>query len=131
MSSTTPHQRLLLLLLLLSRDLRSADRDLRFDRLDEPTESTAEQLALPGVEPPVSRKLRRRSRSTSSRPTVPPADDPLLKAFLRRLTAQGRARKGRKAYEYQIRSMLMVATRLIGRVMTCSDLIRDEDLLGR
>ena len=116
--------------LLLSRDLRFAGRDLRFDHPDDPNESTAEQLGLPGIEPTPARSPCRRPHPASAHPTTPP-DDPLLSAFLRRLTAQGRARKGRKAYEYQMRSMLLVAARLTGRAMACTDLVRDEDLLGR
>jgi integrase len=58
-------------------------------------------------------------------------DDPLLAAFARRLAAQGRARKGQKAYQYQMRSMLTTAKRLTGQIMTCADLIRDERQLGR
>jgi integrase len=59
------------------------------------------------------------------------ADDPLLTAFVRRLAAHGRARKGQLAYGYQMRSMLKIAARLAGRSVTCTDLIRDETLLGR
>jgi integrase len=106
-------------------------RDLRFDCPDDLNEPMAEQLGLPGIEPPLVRKLRRRPRPAPARPHTGLVDDPLLAAFLRRLTAQGRARKGRKAYEYQIRSMLMVAARLAGRVVTCADLMRDEHLLGQ
>jgi integrase len=65
------------------------------------------------------------------RTTTRTVDDPLLSAFLRRLTAQGRARKGRKAYEYQLRSMVLIAARLAGGAMTCADLMQDENLLGR
>ena len=57
--------------------------------------------------------------------------DPLLVAFTRRLAAQGRARKGQKAYQYQVRSMLKIAERLTGQTVTLADLIRDEALLGR
>lgn len=55
----------------------------------------------------------------------------MLVAFQRRLTAQGRARKGRLAYGYQMRSILKVAERLTGRATTCSELIQDAGLLGR
>lgn len=125
-SSCQPHP-----LLLLSRDLRSAGHDLRFDPQDAPEEVPAAQLALPGIEPPPVRKSRHRPRPASARPRTTPAGDPLLTAFLRRLTAQGRAPKGRKAYEYQLRSVQSIAERLTGRPMSCAELMRDEQLLGR
>ena len=45
--------------------------------------------------------------------------------------AQGRAAKGRAAYHYQMRSMLMLAARQAGRTISCADLFQDEALLGR
>jgi integrase len=116
---------------LLSRDLRFAGRDLRIDAPERSDEPVVEQLALPGINPPLVRKPRRRSLPVPVRASAVPADDPLLAAFLNRLKAQGRARKGQKAYEYQMRSMLKIAARLAGRPVTCTDLIRDENLLGR
>src|SRR5438128_8909148 len=92
-------------LLLLSRDLRSDGRDLRPDTTKPVDEPIAEQLTLPGIDAPVARKPRRRSCPASVRPDAPLADDPLLSVFLQRLAAHGRARKGQKAYEYQMRSM--------------------------
>ena len=118
MSSTNPTEHLLLL----SRDLRSDGRDLQSDGQEPTDESAVEQLALPGIERPPVRKPRRRTRSADEHPGQVAADDPLLTAFVRRLAAQGRARKGCKAYEYQIRSMLIIAARRSGRLMTCTDL---------
>jgi integrase len=129
MSSTISPQHHLLLLL--SRDLQFAGRDLRPDAPRLADESVTEQLSLPGIDSPPPRKPRRRSRPRLERPSPPAADDPLLAAFVRRLAAQGRARKGRNAYEYQMRSMLRIVARLTGHAMTYADLIRDENLLGR
>jgi hypothetical protein len=52
--------------------------------------------------------------------------DPLPTTFQRRLAAQGRA-----AYGYQLRSMLLNAERLCGRMLTCADPMRDVQLQGR
>jgi integrase len=123
MTSSTPFQQAPLLLLL-SRDLRS-------DRLGDPDESTADQLALPGIEPPLQRRLPRRPRPAPALPSAAAADDSLLEAFVRRLAAQGRARKGQLAYTYQMRSMLEIARQLTGQQIACSHLIQNEQLLGR
>ena len=72
------------------------------------------QLTLPGVDALPPREPRRRPRTFPGRSTVPPAEDTLLAAFLRRLAAHGRARKGQLAYGYQMRSMLLIAARLAG-----------------
>lgn len=110
-----------LLLLLLSRDLR----------LDGSGAVVEQQLALPGIEPPSARQPRPRSQTVPERPVAPPADDPLLTAFARRLAAHGRARKGQLAYAYQMRCMLLIAARRTGLTVTCADLWRDEKLLGQ
>ena len=88
------------------------------------------QLSLPGIDPPAARMPRRRPRPDTGPAKVPPADDPLLAAFRRRLMAQGRAAKGRAAYRYQMRPMLVLASRRVGRAISCADLFRDEVLLG-
>src|SRR4051794_25577712 len=118
-------------LLLLSRDLRFAGRDLRLDDPETTGEWVVEQLALPGLTAPPQHRKRRRSRPVGPKPSTPPADDPLLTAYLTRLAAQGVARKGWKAYRYQIKSTLLTAARLSGRTATCADLFQDEKLLGR
>jgi integrase len=121
--------------LLLTQDLRFTGRDLRLGAhgsAGEPAdESVAEQLVLPGVEPPPARIPRRRSRPVPNRPAMPPPEDALLTTFVRRLASFGRARKGQLAYAYQMRSMLAIATRVSGQPVTCADLIQDEKLLGR
>ena len=117
--------------LLLTPDLRSGGRDLQLGSPESTVEPIAQQLPIPGIEPPPVRTPRRRSHLVLGRPRVPSLDDPLLAAFTRRLAAQGRARKGQKAYQYQMRSILTTAARLTGQIMTCVDLIRDEPLLGR
>lgn len=89
------------------------------------------QLALPTVEPPPIRPPRRRSRTTVKQPPTQAVDDPLLAGFERRLASHGRARKGQRAYLYQMCAMLTIVARLTGRAMTCADLLRDEELLGR
>src|SRR5262245_47385343 len=104
-SSNTSQQRPPQHQLLLGRDLRSACRDLRSDGVETVDEPVAEQLALPGIDPPLARKPRRRPRPAPVALSAAPADDPLLTTFLRRLAAQGRARKGQLAYGYQMRSM--------------------------
>ena len=116
--------------LLLSRDLRLAGRDLRLDGPDLADGQAVEQLSLPGIDMPPSRTSRRAPRADSRPAKVPSTDDPLLAAFQRRLTAQGRAAKGRAAYHYQMRSMLMLAARQAGRTISCADLFQDEALLG-
>jgi integrase len=118
------------LLLLLSRDLRFAGRDLRLDGPDLVGEPADEQLALPGFTAPSPRRARRRPRPGEGKRAAPPADDPLLTTYLRRLAAQGVARKGWKAYRYQVMSTLLTAARLGGRTVTCADLFQDETLLG-
>ena len=131
MANTNLPSRRLPLLLLLSRDLRLAARDLRLDHSQPADEPVVEQLAFLGFEPPAARTPRRRSRPSSEPRSAPPADDPLLTAFLRRLVAQGRARKGRNAYRYQMRSILLIAERLTGRALTCAELFQDPGILGR
>jgi integrase len=119
------------LLLLLIPDLRSGGRDLRLDDAGSCDGAIYEQLAFPDMELPPAQEPRRRPRAQPDRPVESRVDDALLAAFARRLAAQGRARKGQKAYQYQMRSMLTTATRLTGQSMTCADLIRNEKLLGR
>src|SRR4051812_18906669 len=109
MSGTSPHQDVLL-----SRDLRFAGRDLRLDGPKPADWPAVEQLALPGIAAPPPRRTRRRTRPDARQQSMPPADDLLLSAYLRRLRAQGVARKGWKAYRYQIRSTLLTAARLSG-----------------
>jgi hypothetical protein len=94
-------------------------------------EPGAQQLALPEMEPPAVRAPRRQSRPPATPPGASRPDDPLLTTFTRRLAAQGRVRKGQKAYQYQMRSMLATAERMTGQPMTFADLLRDEELLGR
>jgi integrase len=52
-------------------------------------------------------------------------------AYLGRLAAQGGAANGLKAYSYQMRSILLIASRMAARTVACPDLFRDEELLGR
>jgi hypothetical protein len=118
-------------LLLLSHDLRFDGRDLRLDVSETAIESVVEQIALPGFTAPLQRQRRQQSRLAGQKPSTTPADDPLLTAYLTRLAAQGCARKGWKAYRYQIKSTLLTAARLSGRTLTCADLFRDEKLLGQ
>src|SRR4051794_21609725 len=127
MPETTPHHQDVLLI----RDLRFAGHDLRLDGPQPTDEPMAEQLALPGIAPTLARKPRGRPRPTSDRASTPPADDPLFSAYLKRLAARGVARKGWKAYRYQIKSTLLTAAQLSGRTLTCADLFQDENLLGR
>src|SRR5215208_2637719 len=90
-------------LLLLSRDLRFGGRDLRLDDPETAGELFVEQMALPGFMAPPQHRKRRQSRPIGPQPSPPPADDPLLTTYLTRLAAQGCARKGWKAYRYQIK----------------------------
>src|SRR5262249_27931763 len=117
-------------LLLLSRDLWLDGHDLRVDGPEPADKPASQQLLLPGFAPPITRPRRHRSRPMAGSPRTQLADDPLLPTYLRRLTAQGRARKGQKAYQYQMQSMLMIAERLTGRTVTCAELIQDRCLLG-
>src|SRR5436190_11644382 len=95
--------------LILTRDLPFDERDLPLD-VSKPTEAVAaEQLSLPGVDAPP----RTESRRPGSPPRqAPPVADPLLATYLRRLAAQGGARKGWQAYRYHLRSTLTIASRL-------------------
>jgi len=86
MNTVPDHEQLPLLLL--SRDLRLAGRDLRLDSPDLDDEPVVEQLSLPGIDAPPARTPRRRPRTDSRPAKVPPADDPLLATFRRRMTAQ-------------------------------------------
>ena len=52
-------------------------------------------------------------------------------AFLRRLAAQGAAREGLAAYRRQMKSTLLIASRLVGSAVTVADLFQNEQLLGR
>ena len=113
-----------------SRQNALLSRDLRLDDPEAAGELAVEQLALPGFAAPQRRGKRRQSRPVGPKPSTPPADDPLLTAYLTRLAAQGCARKGWKAYRYQIKSTLLTAARLSGRTLTCADLFQDENLLG-
>src|SRR6266496_172319 len=117
MSSTSRRQHSLLL----TRDLRFAGRDLRLDGPESAAELDVEQLTLPGLSAPARRNPRRQSRPKLERQPPPRVDDPLLTVFRRRLVAQGRARKGQTAYQYQMRSILLIASRLAGRSVTCAD----------
>ena len=114
---------------LLTHDLRIDDRDLRLGGSTQQCEPALDQLALPGLDPPPVRKPRRPSRPKPAS-AFPPAGDQLLDTFLRRLAVHGRAKKGRKAYAYQMRSMLLIGARLAGHPVTWADLIRNENLLG-
>src|SRR5215212_4939812 len=90
----------------------------------------AEQLTLPGIDPPVERKSRRRSLQRPQPSMATPPDDPLLSAFLRRLAAQGAAREGLAAYRRQMTSTVRIASRLKGRTVTTAELFLNEQLLG-
>lgn len=116
---------------LLTRDLRFAGPAQQFDGPPDSDSPASTQLTLPEFDGPPSRQSRRRSRPSPARSTTPPAYDELLAAFLRRLAAHGRARKGQQAYGYQMRSMLLIAMRLRGRPISTTDLFRDGRLLGR
>src|SRR5207237_446304 len=60
----------------------------------------------------------------------PSPDDPMLRTYLRRLSAQGFALKGFDAYHYQIRTTLRTAARIAGTVVNLGDLFQDNRLLG-
>lgn len=88
------------------------------------------QLPLPGFDghrghaPQIPRSSAPRGASR-----VPP--DPLMAAYPSRLQAQGVARASLAAYCYQLRAIRLIAARIAGRAVTCIELFRDPDLLGR
>jgi integrase len=88
------------------------------------------QLPLAGLDAPTPESTRQRPRAAQARPARAAADS-LLTTFLRRLSAQGRARKRQLAYGYQMRSMLAVAARLAGEPASCGELWLDAALMGR
>ena len=91
------------------------------------------QLILPGFPVPAPpsrqghRRLRRMARTTGQAKT--PADG-LLADFLQRLPTQGFAVKTRRAYAYQLRTVLRYAAKRRGQPVALGDLFQDKDLLG-
>lgn len=118
-------------LLLLSRDLRLGGPDLQAEGHELAVDAVEEQLTLPGMEPTPSARPRRGASQACNQPSSLVQDDPLLVAFLRRLEAQGGARTGVRAYRWQMHQMLRIAAKLVGHSVTCVDLFRNEQLLGR
>lgn len=119
-----------LLLLLLSRDLQPECRDLRF--ADRSPKSTAfpMQPPLPGFEAFV-RHLEPTKNSIARRQGIAHfSADPFWATYMRRLVAHGAAKKGAKAYEYQLRCLARVAERLTGQKLCLADLFRNPALLG-
>jgi len=86
------------------------------------------QLALPNI-PSVPPRVR---RGKPKRRIVTHAEDvdPLLETYLRRLAARGVAPKGYTAYRYQLRMLLGIAARHVGRPVSLVALFRDPALLG-
>ena len=89
------------------------------------------QLALTGFGQRATTNPRNTRRLSTGRQTDSRSDDPLMRAYLRRLAARGAARKGTAAYHYQLRAHLRVAARLAGRTVGIGDLFADPALLGR
>ena len=79
------------------------------------------QLAIPGFGPDRVREMKQLTELSQ---------DPLVRAYLRRLAARGAAPKGVAAYRYQLRSILRAAARLTGRPVGMPALFADVALLG-
>lgn len=88
------------------------------------------QLPLPGFDGHRDHAPRiPRSSAPRAAPRLLP--DPLMAAYPSRLQAQGVARASLAAYCYQLRAIRLIAARFAGRAVTCIELFRDPDLLGR
>ncbi len=117
-------------LLLLSRDLHSACRDLHLaTSLDDARCVT--QCVLPGFDPPVRCSARKHRRTSRAQDRVVVADDDHVRTYLRRLAVRGTATKGIDAYRYQLGSTVRAASRLRASPVTLADVFRDAPLLGR
>src|SRR3712207_5454795 len=99
-------------------------RDLQRCSNEDVTATQPRQLPLPGLAGAQERPRRVRRRSIASASSPPPGPDPLVAAYLRRLAAQGVARKGLAAYRYQLRAIALTAARLAGRTVPYEELFQ-------